>query len=139
MNWFILSAGIIGLIFGAFTMHEMDVISAARGIERQKQDDVKQCSMDKKLTEEIDHDTRKKLDAVTAERNALRVRRPATCLPVARHTGGNNDPGTAQHAAAHGIDTDWLYDIAAEGDTYGTALLACQDFVKKERALKSSR
>lgn len=123
----------------AFGFHKIDVarleakqIKALAAREKQLND---ACDKAQQITEGVSHDYQTQLSALNNKLAALkRVRAKPGCVPIAdtstRHDGATN---TGKLSGPHGIRPDWLYDTAAEADKYRLQLIACQEFIKKER------
>ena len=87
-----------------------------------------QCEADKKITKEANDDLQKNLDAVTAKRNAERLH-VNICVPLTKPT--KHPSGRAKHAGQDAISSDWLFDYAAECETYRDEVITLIDFQNK--------
>lgn len=94
---------------------------------------VKQCEDSKKITEEVSREYQNKIAALNSRVADLRMR-PAKCLPVTKPTAGHDGKTNgAESIRPHGVDAGFLIDYAAEAEKYRLQLIACQEFVRRER------
>lgn len=123
----------------AFGFHKIDVArleakqtKALAAQEKQLND---ACDKAQQITEGVSRDYQEQLSTLGRQLDTLkRVRTNPKCVPIASTTAGyNGRAGERKPIETHGISTEWAYDFAAEGEKYRLQLIACQDFIKKER------
>lgn len=136
--WIALPAVLI-TAFAAFGLHRLDVArleaKQLRTLAAQEKKLNEACDKAQHITEGVSHDYQTQLSALNVKLAALkRVRTKPGCVPVtdaaARHDGATN---AEKLSGPRGLRPNWLYDTAAEADRYRLQLIACQDFIKKER------
>lgn len=136
--WIVIPAVLI-TAFAAFQLHKLDVArleaKQIKTLAAQEKKLNEACDKAQQLTEGVSHDYQAQLSALNNKLAALkRVRAKPQCVPIANPAAGHD--GATQPdklSGPRGIRPDWLYDTAFEADKYRLQLIACQDFVKKER------
>lgn len=139
MNYLIGICCIILTALVSFGLHKIDVarleakqIKALAAQERRLNES---CDKAQQINREISHDYQEQLFALGGKLDTLkRVHANTRCVPIADTSAGRDgstQPGKL--SGPHGIRSEWLYDIAAEADKYRLQLIACQNFIKKER------
>lgn len=101
-------------------------------IEAQKTADVAECKAAQIITKEANNALQKNRDAIIKRLTALKLQ-PASCMPV---SGSAELRGSGrEHAGQNGggLSSDWLRDYAGECELYRSEVIACIDFLKKER------
>lgn len=136
--WVVIPAALITALI-SFGLHKIDMArieaKQVKALAAQEAQLTAACQKAQKITEEISHDYQEQLSAFNRKLAALkRVRTNPQCVPIAdaaaRHDGAAN---TDKLSGPRGLRPDWLYDTAAEADQYRLQLIACQEFIKKER------
>jgi hypothetical protein len=142
-----IQGGIVAVVVGALALglHTLDVyrIEAkhAAALKSQQATLEKRCEDEKKITEEVMYDLQQKVSSLNARVIASKRLRPATCVPVALDAarldhGKTDDAGLSrQDAKSFGLSSDALIDFAADAESVGLRLDACQDFIRKTWAL----
>lgn len=136
--WIVIPAILVtGLI--AFQLHKIDVArleaKQLKALAAQEKQLNAACDKAQQITEGVSHDYQTQLSALNDKLAALkRVRANPKCVPIADAPAGRDGAArTDKLSGPHGIRPDWLYDTAAEADKYRLQLIACQEFIKKER------
>lgn len=94
---------------------------------------IAQCAADKQVTTEVSRDYQKNLAALRSRLAAHRVQ-PDRCIAVARPaTGHDAASGTGVAAGSNGVSSGALIEYAGDAEQYRLQLIACQQFVLKER------
>lgn len=97
-------------------------------------DTIAKCENDKKITKEVSNGYQNKLAARDARIAELK-RLPAKCIvPTAGTTGGRDASTTgAITPGTYAVDSRILIDYAGDMEKYYHQLIACQEFVRRER------
>lgn len=139
MNYIIGFCCIILTALVSFGLHKIDVarlevkhINALAAQEKQLNE---ACDKAQQINKEVSHDYQEQLSNLGRKLDTLkRVHANTQCVPITGTPAGRDEPARAgEFSGPHGIRPDWLYDTAAEADKYRLQLIACQDFIKKER------
>lgn len=139
VKYWIAIPAVLVTAFIAFGLHRLDVarIEArnVKAMDAQKAQLIAECEKAQQITEGVSHDYQEQLYALSRELDTLkRVHSHPECVPIAKPSAGcNGTTSTGKPIEAHGLRTDWLYDFAAEAERYRIQLIACQNFIKKER------
>lgn len=109
------------ILAGVNESHRQELIDLQAKIE-------KECKDNQAITKRVNDDLLKSdVEIVNLLIDSKRLQ-PAGCiLPVTRET--LLAPGGAEHATKNGISTDWLYDYAAECETYRSQRIALEKFI----------
>lgn len=95
------------------------------------------CVKAQALTEEVSHVLLKKSTDTAARLNAALKRlraHPPACLPITNAAAGNDAAaGANKLSRVGGVEADEFLERAAACDDNTAKLIACQDFVKRER------
>jgi hypothetical protein len=94
---------------------------------------IAQCAADKQVTTEVSRDYQKNLAALRSRLAAHRVQ-PDRCIAVARTpTGHDAASGAGVATGSNGVSSGALIEYAGDAEQYRLQLIACQQFVLKER------
>ena len=123
----------------AFGFHKIDVArleaKQTKALAAQEKKLNEACDKAQQINKEVSHDYQEQLSSLGGKLDTLkRVHANTRCVPIADTSAGRDgatQPGKL--SGPHGIRSEWLYDTAAEADKYRLQLIACQDFIKKER------
>lgn len=91
-----------------------------------------QCAADKKLTEDANVKYQSELDALNSRLTAVKLRKPARCVPVA--IASKRPDATAAPAkllGPYGLDSGWLYDYAGDAERERLKVMGLQEFIRK--------
>lgn len=120
----------------AWLLHMVDVnrIEARQRDALQEQATVLQdkCDADKKLTEGIENDYQKQVNALNSTINALRLRKLARCVPVRDAVPAkrpNAAPTGAKLPERDGVSSEYLIDYAGRAEECRLKLITLQGFV----------
>ena len=136
--WIVIPA-ILVTGFIAFQLHKIDVARLEakqnKALAAQEKQLNEACDKAQQITKEVSHDYQEQLSNLGRKLDTLkRVHANTQCVPITGTAAGRDEPARAgEFSGPHGIRPDWLYDTAAEADKYRLQLIACQDFIKKER------
>lgn len=125
----------------AFGVHKLDVVrledKQIKALAAQQKQLVAACDKAQKITEEVSHDYQEQLYALGRQLDHLkRVRTTSQCVPTTGGPAGRDGtPTGGKLSGTHGVRTDWLYDYAAKAEQVRLQLIACQNFIKKEREI----
>lgn len=137
MNPYLIIGALVGVIvsfiFGGIVGYEYRAGKVPAELSEQVNADTKACDKTQAITKGSNDALQKDHDAIAAKLDALRLQKPARCVPVARTP---NIPSTWQQHAGQdgaGVSSDFLRAYAAEAETYRTELTVCTDFIAAER------
>ena len=128
----ILVAMAVSFIGGGFLGWHERVLREPDMINQQIAADKAVCDKNKKTTKEANDALQNKRYADAKRIAALKLQQPTRCVPVAGEAK-LSDSGR-EHDRPHGLSSDWLYDFAATGEGYRSALEVCEKFIDDERA-----
>lgn len=128
-----LAAFLAGLSLGWYIHSRIAESMLKSALASQQEALVKQCEDDKKITTEVSREYQNKIADLNSRVAALRMR-PAKCLPVTKPAAGyDGKTSGTEPIRPHGVDAGFLIDYAAEAEKYRLQLIACQEFVRRER------
>lgn len=137
MNWLLIALGAIPTLILSLAGHSlyMDWViepGQRHALETQSKQLTEQCAADKKITEESSAKYQTDLVALNDRLNALRMRKPAACVPIASiATRPDATAKPLKLVGPYGLSTDFLYDFAGEAERYRLQVIGLQGFVKK--------
>jgi len=136
MNWIMVAIGAVPALALSFLLHTVSV----NGIEAKQRDALaeqhktltEQCQADKKLTEDANVKYQSELDALNGKLAAVKLRKPARCVPVTTVTPKRPDAATtpAKLLGPYGLDSGWLYDYAGDAERERLKVIGLQKFIK---------
>lgn len=122
----------------AWLLHMVDVnrIEARQRDALQEQATAlqEQCNADKKLTEGVENDYQKQVNALNGTIDALRLRKPARCVPVRVAVPAKRPDATTPEPKlpiGDGIGSEYLIDYAARAEECRLKLMGLQGFVNQ--------
>lgn len=129
----------------AYKLHSMDVVAIEAARDRQETQAlavvqsklISQCQADKAITEQVSNEYETSIATLNKRLADIKRVRPASCIaikplsPARAISGPHAGTGTGVDAGPHGIDSEWLYDFAAEAEQYRLRLIGLQAFVKR--------
>lgn len=136
--WIVIPA-ILVTGFIAFQLHKIDVARLEakqnKALAAQEKQLNEACDKAQQITKEVSHDYQEQLSTLGRQLDTLkRVRAQSKCVPVSNSPARRDEPTHAgEFFRHHGLRTDWLYDFAGDAEKYRLQLIACQNFIKKER------
>lgn len=142
LNWMI---GIIAavalscLVAGGIMGWHEKALRVPALLDAQKTTDQTACATAQQLTKDTNDDIQKTDAYIAGRADALRLQHPTSCVHVSSRP---KLPGSGAEHAGHdgnGLNTDWLRSYAATAETYRSELLACIDFLAKERTLNADQ
>jgi hypothetical protein len=99
--------------------------------------DGEQCDAEKKVTKDATDALANDRDDLARKLAALKLQRPASCVPISRSSAVLNQKGRPARRDEQGLSTDWLYDYSAsQCSTYWRQLKVCDKFLDDERKVK---
>lgn len=136
--WIVIPAVLI-TAFVAFQLHKIDTArleakyQAALSAQEKQLNEA--CDKAQQINKEVSHDYQEQLSNLGRKLDTLkRVHANTQCVPITGTAAGRDGAAKPDKLSGpNGIRAEWLYDTAAEADKYRLQLIACQDFIKKER------
>lgn len=123
----------------AFGFHKIDVArleaKQIKTLAAQEKQLNEACDKAQQITEGVSRDYQEQLSTLGRQLDTLkRVHANTQCVPITGTAAGRDGAAEPDKLSGpNGIRAEWLYDTAAEADKYRLQLIACQNFVKKER------
>lgn len=126
----------------AFGLHSLSVswieVKHEKQLTAQAASLKKECDAEKKITEEVSYELQNKISDLDRRANEFKRLRP-DCIPIITHAASrdNDAKGDAGFSGSNeGVNSEALFDFAADAERVGLQLDACQGFIKKTWALK---
>lgn len=120
-----------GFVAGGWAAHQWDAWALKSALSEQETTLVKQCDAQKKITEEANNALQKDRDTIAAKLASSKLLQPAKCVSVA--SVANHTSSGGEHAGQNGVRSDWLYEYAAECETYRSEVILLNNFGLGER------
>lgn len=145
-TWLLIGSTALVTTMACFGVHSLYMIKVRHdqttALADQKSTLTAQCSAAKKTTEEVSHELQQKLSVRDASlADARRLLNSGKCrASVDVNTSGRHDgqasAGELRLQDGLGLEADGqeLFDIAGDAESVRLRLIACQDFVTKNRA-----
>lgn len=125
----------VSLLLAAYITTQNSTIKSLKGQNVTLTTALQACEREKEISNEVATDYYHRLDDLTREYNAYRVR-PAKCVPVHKPTDGNIPPGPGAVREVTGLRTEWLFEQAEKADKLREQMILCQDYLKGIRDAK---
>lgn len=135
-NWkILLMAGVAAVAFGTgwYVASQFAESRLESALLEQQIELAQQCENAKKITEEVGNVLQSKVTDLSKRVAAYRMRKPPACVRVTNTAVGNDGAAGAGHVGAIDVDAESLTSYGELAEKHRLQLIACQEFVRKER------
>lgn len=133
LSWIQIAGGAAAAFALSFLLNtvEVDHIEAKQrqALADQKTQLEQKCKDDQAITKGANDELQKKYNSIAGKLAASKRLQPAHCIIVASSGETISAGSGVGHAGQNGISTDWLYEYAAECETYRTQRISLEKFI----------